>query len=1330
MEKENLKYINKGVSQTERLPSSLLPEHIKIDDRTTVDLISFLGSYASLLNYYKVDQRTGGRIAKDGDWSFFIKDPVFYLAEIATTNSIAKDNDINLVLTTFQKNTSSFSDKIYALRLLFSVITETLTLINRWLGYLDELPEDFSSNLIKIVQDNLSPKLSLTRGCALFYQKHAKLSTYIYFDPAVLKSFDTRYWLNLKNYYPIEKQENALIKSCEKFEDPAVIIQHTYTEIASIAHDIVYNCNHIINLAKKGFNKIIQGDGNMKPDLALLVGFLELFETAQTKMNGLTKEHLDFYYRDILKLKETPIVPDKTVLLMKLTEGCDEVVIPTGTAFDAGKDASGNTIIFRALQTTGLNQVQIADLRTLFSASNPLLQPPLPVTTAPLITGIYTALQPFPIPAAPIGFPVLGEDQLMYSAEQQTMQQTNIGFACSSLVLFLSSGERTITVKLNFTEISFHTNFIRQLETIAAADQTVNGKKPDNADAKALFDKLFSTAFVASATGLKGWFPLNISGISYDESDCSISIMLAMSASEQAVTGYNTAVHGPSYTTPYPILSLVLQHNFPYYCYNFLNNLEIKNVVIDTKVNGFNNIVLYNQYGQIDYSKPFAPLGVQPDRGAYLLIGSKEMFIKKLSEIDIAIDWQTIPPTGNFADYYTGYDTTPAITNDSFRLAASIRNNNTWVVPDGLQNNFNLYQDRATAKNSLNGSSTFLLVKLGDDIQCATIDPASMELPLKIDQNTPGGYIKFELSNPAFGFGAGIYSNVLSTTILKNSQAQMEQYPQGILKLIEGTKEIVTKPSLSPLPNQPYTPVAQAIRINYSATDTIDLMPGAKAIPGYNPFYHLDVFNIHSVTTREAKKDKGVENSIHTNKEKIATIKPGNRLGSYKFLLPHYVNEGNLYIGLENVSAPVPFNIFFQLSEKALDATMPKLTGVTWSYLSDDQWKNFVEDSTIDDDTAGLTRSGIVRFNIPSGVTGKNSIMPGKLFWLRVQATDQLTIFSNLAIISTQAIEVDYSNADATERTSFVLPAASITKPISVIPGLKSVVQPTASVGGIAVETRNKFYTRVSERLRHKQRAILSWDYERLALEQFPEIYKAKCIASSNLKTKYVSVKTGVTELVVIPRVNVSGVNENISVGPVFGFTMLEEIKKYLQRYTSVHARITVRNPVYEQLTIKCQVKFTDNDAFQIKNLNEDISNFLSPWRTGNHIAYDIGEGLQKSTVLAFIQQLSYVEFVTAFSVIKIAEIDDRYHFYDSAATKTEDPGKGVNEQDDVLYALTPYSVFVSASQHVISVIDKIVYSKAEALGVGDLSIDKDFIITSDAVKEKKPVSTNNFYLI
>ena len=65
--------------------------------------------------------------------------------------------------------------------------------------------------------------------------------------------------------------------------------------------------------------------------------------------------------------------------------------------------------------------------------------------------------------------------------------------------------------------------------------------------------------------------------------------------------------------------------------------------------------------------------------------------------------------------------------------------------------------------------------------------------------------------------------------------------------------------------------------------------------------------------------------------------------------------------------------------------------------------------------------------------------------------------------------------------------SGTISKLSERIQAIKSVSQPFSSFGSRAAETDTDYYQRVSERLRHKNRAITLWDYERLILQKFPE---------------------------------------------------------------------------------------------------------------------------------------------------------------------------------------------------------------------------------------------------
>ena len=97
--------------------------------------------------------------------------------------------------------------------------------------------------------------------------------------------------------------------------------------------------------------------------------------------------------------------------------------------------------------------------------------------------------------------------------------------------------------------------------------------------------------------------------------------------------------------------------------------------------------------------------------------------------------------------------------------------------------------------------------------------------------------------------------------------------------------------------------------------------------------------------------------------------------------------------------------------------------------------------------------------------------------------------------ISSNAVEVQF--VDKGNDPGHLLTAlgkGSISKLRNGLSAVKSVSQPYASFGGRAVESDDVFYTRVSERLRHKNRCITAWDYERIILEAFPNVHKVKCI--------------------------------------------------------------------------------------------------------------------------------------------------------------------------------------------------------------------------------------------
>ncbi|MGR9053657.1 MAG: hypothetical protein ACU84J_13510, partial [Gammaproteobacteria bacterium] len=52
-----------------------------------------------------------------------------------------------------------------------------------------------------------------------------------------------------------------------------------------------------------------------RPHFVLLLAFLKLLAYAREHLNGLTRRHLDFYYRDVLGLRNMPARPDRVNVL-------------------------------------------------------------------------------------------------------------------------------------------------------------------------------------------------------------------------------------------------------------------------------------------------------------------------------------------------------------------------------------------------------------------------------------------------------------------------------------------------------------------------------------------------------------------------------------------------------------------------------------------------------------------------------------------------------------------------------------------------------------------------------------------------------------------------------------------------------------------------------------------------------------------------------------------------------------------------------------------------------------------------------------------------------
>ncbi|MBS1663833.1 MAG: baseplate J/gp47 family protein [Bacteroidetes bacterium] len=400
------------------------------------------------------------------------------------------------------------------------------------------------------------------------------------------------------------------------------------------------------------------------------------------------------------------------------------------------------------------------------------------------------------------------------------------------------------------------------------------------------------------------------------------------------------------------------------------------------------------------------------------------------------------------------------------------------------------------------------------------------------------------------------------------------------------------------IPNEPWTPIIQGMSLDYTAVATI-----------------TDINLIHLYPFSGTYKKEELSQS--------------------PTLFPSFCDEGTLFLGLTALVPGSDVNILFQLAEATSD-TEEDPEPLQWSYLDENVWKPLRTGFEIlDDKTNDLSTSGIIKFAIPGNINTENTVMPSGLSWIRASIPGNSGIVAETIAVYTQAIEATFTDAatNDTERLDTPLLSNSLTKLNTADANIKKVDQPYDSFGGRVAETDGYFYVRVSETLRHKGRAIQSTDYERIALDAFPQVFKAKCIPHSlGLNAhKYANdypMAPGYVLLAVIPDLN--QLKAPASFEPRVPLSMLEAIEDKMRQLTSPFVRFRAMNPRYEKVDFSIQVKLLPDkdETFYKQKLQDDIREFMAPWSVGQFDKLRFGQVINRSDVIRFLETRDYIDYI------------------------------------------------------------------------------------------------------
>ncbi len=453
----------------------------------------------------------------------------------------------------------------------------------------------------------------------------------------------------------------------------------------------------------------------------------------------------------------------------------------------------------------------------------------------------------------------------------------------------------------------------------------------------------------------------------------------------------------------------------------------------------------------------------------------------------------------------------------------------------------------------------------------------------------------------------------------------------------------------------PYTPIFRRLRITYRSSLELD--------PSH----------------------AGPDELLHVHPFGISRIDPDAPL-----LLPAYTAAGELYIGLRDWTPPGPIALLLQLAEGTAAADRePAL--VEWSILDGDRWRSLAGDVQFDG-TRGLINSGIVELALPAVRPGTR--LPADRVWLRATIASDPESVCDAVAIHPQAVTLVSASHDR------ALAPGSVQRLVAQNPRIAAIQQPYSSFGGRPPEQPARFATRVSERLRHKQRALSPWDYERLALQRFASLHKVKCLTAieTQRRTRSTDAPPDLVEVIVVPDIRAQLPADAFA--PRAPANLLADIQTYLAERAPPNVTVSVRNPRYVAVAVILGVRFAPgvDERFARQRLTDDLNRFLSPWAYDEGAEVIIGGKIYANSLIDFIDRRDYVDFVAE---IKLLRSDDGENF-ELIPPVAEDYHVATDQPDQVL---------VAARRHFISVVSELDLQQSLTTGIDFAKIELDFIV-------------------
>ena len=699
-----------------------------------------------------------------------------------------------------------------------------------------------------------------------------------------------------------------------------------------------------------------------------------------------------------------------------------------------------------------------------------------------------------------------------------------------------------------------------------------------------------------------------------------------------------------------PVLSLRWDSRARVCPVSFFERYAIEDVDITVNVQGLRNLAGFSDAGAVSPGQAFHPFGARPLEGGTFTIAAPEMARKPVSAVDLDMIWADLPALpGGFATHYADYPRPYEPPEPMVRMD--------YLSGDGWK--------------------------------------PVVEAPVPLIPTEPydGKLLPHRhLTGPVIGGGApasGTVSDKLPKaraqlragavrlTVTGGGDFGQSHYP---LALSRAMRPRLVPVGTRPLPPAPYIPRLDRITLGYTAAATMTLGAPASARPG-DRVTQITPFGQRELFPHPVQRNMG--------------------------LFPPRLGLGTLYIQLAGAGALRQLGILLDVADSGHLRLVPPPVPLVWHYLTAEGWAGLPPTAIQSDTTDGLLKSGVITIDLPDDAATPTGEMPGGGVWVAVSAPeegfDTLPILTHVRTNGVWASSREEHDPDADHDREWRFEVA--------IPGMAAPLETSRRAPPTPPESRERYLARISERLRHRQRAVTPYDVERLVLQNFPEVWRVKCLPHLTRQTPVP--QPGTATVVVVRHPPAGGAQAPLGEERLFDAGTLDRIRDFLQRHGAEQAKFDVVNPAFDRLHVRAAVRFApfrDDGALAAK-LQRHLSDMLSVWTAASDLSR-FGWSLDVPMLKVRIAALDDVLGVTDFSVLHfVADDQGYYQLADTAQADQRGP------LGPVILPSRPWALPLSTRDHAISSVERIRTIPATQSGIGRLRVG-DMLIVGQEVPQ------------